>query len=344
MNNFIRIGIAAALSFICIGLAIYCHFYLKIEVVFTHFFYVPIVCACYWWGIKGMAIPLILGLSLIGSHYWGIKGDTKMFLFDVIRSGIFLAVGMAVSFLRERNVKSDLELLLRQKELENSERRFKIFSQNILLLREEEKKRISSDIHDDVGAFSVLLNSNFSVLEDDIKLNHADKALKQLNTIKQIQKNYTGRLKEISLSIRPPDLDLVGVEEAIRRFCDEIRMSYKLRMDIDIILKGDKVDDVVSVVLYRITQESLNNIIKHASAKNVKLQLHGDENGLSLLISDDGKGFDMDKLSEGKENRIGVEGMRQRVEWLGGEFNIESKIGGGCKVRVFMPVNGCRVK
>ena len=215
----------------------------------------------------------------------------------------------------------------------------KSFSQILLTIREEEKKKISVALHDELGSLAVAVSSMLGILEADIKDKQIKGALSGLVNIKGYIEDFLGKMKQIAVSLRPLNLDTVGLSGALK---DLIALISK-HSDIDVKLKNKipeniKVDDNVRTALYRVVQESLNNILKHSNAKNARILLENKEDRIRLSVTDDGKGFKFDKNRNIRLKNIGILGMKESIELLGGTFNLKSKIGEGTVLTVVCPL------
>jgi two-component system NarL family sensor kinase len=215
----------------------------------------------------------------------------------------------------------------------------KAFSRILLTIREEEKKKISSVLHDEMGSLAVVLSSLLAILEADIKDNQVDNALDGLKKIRKYMENFIERIKGIAVNMRPPNLDTVGLSGALK---DLIELVSKYT-DVNVVFDCDipeniRMDEHIRISLYRIAQESLNNILKHSGAKNATIHLETKKNAIYLTISDDGIGFEFDKNKSIKLKNIGILGMKENVEFLGGKFELKSVPGKGSKIFIMCPL------
>lgn len=215
---------------------------------------------------------------------------------------------------------------------------FKRFSGEILSIREKEKKKLSTNLHDEVGSLGVSLSVHLSIIKENIKDNNLETALKSIRQTGKTLKASIASFKNIAADLRPPDLDIIGLPGALKAYFAKIAKQAKIKID----FRADKnikiVNDETAITLYRVAQEALSNIIKHAKAKNVKLRLYSQENNLKFNICDDGKGFDIERSLQTSEIlKMGILGMRERVESLGGVFIIESTPKKGTGISIVVP-------
>jgi signal transduction histidine kinase len=146
------------------------------------------------------------------------------------------------------------------------------------------------------------------------------------NTIKDVQR--------ISSDLRPGILDDLGLAAAIEWYCDEFekRTAIKCSLRLDDSIFGDPKKNLV---FFRVLQEALTNVIRHANASSVIIKLHHAQKGTTLAIQDDGIGITKEKIESAKS--LGLIGMRERVSQFGGKIDISSKEGHGAKLTIFIP-------
>jgi signal transduction histidine kinase len=200
-------------------------------------------------------------------------------------------------------------------------------------VREEEKSRLARDIHDELGG--ILVGAKMDVAWAAQKCKTAlPEAAEKLTRALEILDEGVEMKRRIIEELRPTLLDNLGISSAldwqVRQTCERAGLNCELNLA-DVELPPE-----VSIALYRIVQEALTNIVKYASARNVDVELLGDEEGVSLIVHDDGAGLpagvESSRLSHG------IVGMRQRVRALNGTFKIGSRPGSGTTIEVFIPL------
>ena len=202
-------------------------------------------------------------------------------------------------------------------------------------VREDERKRIARDIHDDLGQNLMVLRIDVSMIAactgvDSAPITHQriDAALHQIDTtIKSV--------RAIINDLRPGVLDLglhAAIEWLVKEFEQRNAIACLLRIDHDEFELGDK----ITTMLFRIVQESLNNIVRHARASHVVIEMQHKDHALLLIITDDGIGLPND--SSKKKNGFGLAGIEERVCALGGKFSVTSKPGRGTAITVSIPL------
>jgi PAS domain S-box-containing protein len=237
------------------------------------------------------------------------------------------------------------ERKLAEERLKEQQQTLQIFGRNlrklsgkILSIGEEEKKKLSINLHDEIGSMAVALNSSLSIAEEEIKDNNPQNAIKNISQTKNLLERNVEILKKIVTDLRPPDLDIVGLLDALKEYFSNISRQTKIEIDFSVDSGTRKLDENVAIVLYRLAQEALNNIIRHAEAKKVKVRLYFEENTLKFNIYDDGNGFNIKNFEKRKVSEMGIWGMRERVKSIGGIFSIKSKPKKGTKINITLPV------
>jgi signal transduction histidine kinase len=141
-------------------------------------------------------------------------------------------------------------------------------------------------------------------------------------------------LRALISELRPATLDQLGLVAALEDLADRVRQGAELELDTELDVDAARLDPELETVIYRLVQEALNNVVKHAEAGRVQLQVLSGEDTLAVLVSDDGRGFEV----EGGHDGFGLAGMRERVELAGGELQIESQPGAGTRATASVPL------
>ncbi|MBI3232442.1 MAG: sensor histidine kinase [Bacteroidetes bacterium] len=206
---------------------------------------------------------------------------------------------------------------------------------SIIEAEERERKRIATDLHDGLGQMLSVAKMNLSSIADGINFkNEEDKNIfgKTLDLVDETCKEA----RDISHQMMPNALLKSGLASAVKEFLDKIDSS---RLKINLTTHGinERLDENIESVLYRVIQESVNNIIKHAKANQLDIQLIKDADEISVTIEDNGVGFDVKDAS--KFEGIGLKNMLGRVQFLKGTLDIDSTIGKGTFMHVSIPLN-----
>lgn len=231
-------------------------------------------------------------------------------------------------------VENQLQLRRLQVELERSLAQERALNQRIEELATlEERNRIARDIHDSLGHALVALNIQ---METAITLwqDNPAKAYEFLVEAKQLGSEALQATRQSVADMRFDPLKGKGLEEAIALLLQEFQRTTGIQPNCAIALHSG-LSNQANTILYRIVQEGLTNICKHAQASAVTIQLQQIDNTLCLSLHDNGKGFQVDENPSG----FGLQGMQERVATLGGQLEITSKPGAGCLVKASLPIN-----
>lgn len=242
------------------------------------------------------------------------------------------------------NPDPDLELLASAlgsliKQLEASNRWLRTLSKRTINAQEEERKRIARSLHDDTGQALSMLIINLERLENRLSDDEAE-IKNQINNARKLGSGILDELRKIISGLRPSILDDLGLISAIRWYARTNLEQAGINVIFDVPDEELKLPGVLKTTLFRITQEALSNIIRHAQAQNAVIRLTKNEKQVYLLIEDDGKGFDIQKILDAatKEHHWGLVGIQERVDLVGGEFRITPGPRGGTRMEILAPI------
>lgn len=225
----------------------------------------------------------------------------------------------------ERSARHSLELL----EIADQERRRLLA--RIVRAQEEERRRIAGDLHDESVQTLTALAIRLDVLSariDDPEL------VQQLVEIKATARSAISTLRQLMFELHPPVLDRDGLAAALLPHLEQLRLEPGLEVELEDAL-GEELAPETAAAAYRIVQEALLNIRKHAGARRVDVKLAGRADGLHVSVSDDGRGFETGGRQE--PGHLGLSAMRERVEMAGGWIRIDSEPGRGTTVEFTLP-------
>jgi two-component system NarL family sensor kinase len=203
----------------------------------------------------------------------------------------------------------------------------------IIEAEESERKRIAADLHDGVGQLCSAIKMNLSGLNDQVTFKDKEAVLAYEKTM-AITDEACKEVRSISHQMMPNILLKSGLAVAVRDFLDKID-ARRLQVQLDTFGLNERLDSKIETVLYRVIQETVNNVIKHAKANRLYITLDKDTDGISVTIEDNGTGFDIHDKE--KFDGIGIKNITSRVEFLKGKVEFDSAPGRGTVVNVWVP-------
>jgi signal transduction histidine kinase len=217
--------------------------------------------------------------------------------------------------------------------VEDRTRELSALSNHLQALSEREKYELARKLHDELGGLLTAAKMDLSWLQARLEGAAIQERLAQLGSVLDEAMDLKRRVVE---ELRPSLLDHFGLPTALRTYVESTCAKASLAPLFVIEHPCDSMSKDAAIALFRIVQEGLSNIIRHAQAKTVKLELRGGEGQCVVTLTDDGHGFD----SHSPQFRWshGLMGMRQRADSLGGRLDIESQVGAGTRLRVEIPM------
>lgn len=198
---------------------------------------------------------------------------------------------------------------------------------------EQEIQRIAHAVHDEAGQLLVAARLAMSGVSHELSPALQGRLQEVGGILDQVEKE----LRRLSHELRPTILDDLGLVPALQFLTEGISRRAELSIQIQSSLKG-RYAPSIETALYRVIQEALTNVTKHARAKNVEIQLSDVAKNLECLVHDDGVGFDLPSLLSSKRSGLGIVGIRERLNAVGGTLQIDSVVGGGTDLLVKIPV------
>jgi signal transduction histidine kinase len=238
------------------------------------------------------------------------------------------------------------EVSSRTQQLEQAEAKTQnLFNENRMLvhaslvIQEEERKNLARELHDEMGQCLTAIQADAELIRDISQRRgdgSDDRLVTSANAILDVSSRVYDVVHSMMRRLRPTILDNLGLVEALKDEIDAWSSRHpETRCEFDYTGDLDKLDEQINIMLYRIVQESLTNIAKHASADFVSVKINQQGKQLQLIIKDNGKGTD---LTVGDKNKgLGLIGMRERVETIDGSFEIVSSPGNGFEICINVP-------
>lgn len=203
--------------------------------------------------------------------------------------------------------------------------------------QEDERRRLARDLHDEIGQLLTSMLVGLRTLEETSAVTQTRD---QAHTMRQIAGSIHDEVRRLARGLRPGVLDDLGLKPALERLVEDFRQAHKIHIDLHMEEENTRrLPAALETALYRIVQEALNNVAKHAQARNVNVRVTRNTAAVELSIADDGCGFEPDEVRRlGKS--FGLSSMRERAALLEGALRLQSQRGRGTTIRVRLPLAG----
>lgn len=208
------------------------------------------------------------------------------------------------------------------------------FSLKIIAAQEEERRKISREMHDGPAQMMANILLRSELIERAFKSGSIEKALEELKSIREIVRTSLYEVRRIIYDLRPMALDDLGLIPTIKRYVSTISDYHEIDIDFQTFGKEIRLNQNYEVALFRLVQESLQNAVKHSNASQIKVKIDIREDSISITVSDNGVGFDLESIDK---NSFGLIGMEERVEMLEGKMSIHSKENKGTRIYISIP-------
>jgi PAS domain S-box-containing protein len=272
----------------------------------------------------------LVGVMAIGAYRKDFLNEEEFPLLHSIGS----VTGVAIE-----NVRLFQELKLKNMENESEREKLKQLTKKLIQAQEEERKRVSRELHDEVGQLMFTLKINLEIIKRGFPQGNTE--LKDIfdNAMRLVDQTAS-EIRTISSHLHPSVLDALGLIPAIKSYIEDCKKRFNTTIEFNYAGFEIRMDCNLETVLYRSIQESLTNVWKHSEATHVKLNLVMSPTMIIAVIKDNGKGFNTPKVSslEGSRTGLGILGIRERVALVGGKVKIKSNVGSGTTVRIEIPV------
>jgi signal transduction histidine kinase len=246
--------------------------------------------------------------------------------------------------LARANQKLQLEIAERERaeeELRSSEKELRFLSSQLLTAQEDERRRISRELHDTIGQSLSAVKFTVENVFQEVGEEGSGKGVQSLQSAIRMVQGTVEEVRRIQRNLRPPTLDDLGLLATISWFCREFEGVYsEIRIEREIDLQENDVPDPLKIVIFRVMQEALNNVAKHSRTKSVHLALRKADHRVEMEIQDKGVGFDPEEAfsRKGTERGLGLFSMKERTELSDGHFSIRAAKGKGTAILASWPV------
>lgn len=253
----------------------------------------------------------------------------NIIIFSILAAVILLA---GIIYLAYR--KKQIELKAKQDAEKAHEKETR--TRAIVEAEEKERRRIAQDLHDGVGQILSAAKLNLSSLQSKLTLKHQDEIQAMQNALTLIDDSVK-EVRAVSHNMMPNTLIKLGLASAVKEFITKIGNLPNLKVDLEIVGLDKRLDEQSETVLYRVIQEIVSNIIKHSKANAINLQLIKHDEEVTVMIEDNGIGFDTEKINE--FSGIGLKNIISRIEFLNGTVHFDSTLGKGTNVIIEVPIS-----
>jgi PAS domain S-box-containing protein len=258
---------------------------------------------------------------------------------DMSRRNVKLNLEIA----RRKIVEADLRAnrmeqsrLLKQSRLQQAQLRD--FSHRVLLAQEEERKQVSRELHDVIAQTLVGINVHLALLARSV--NAPETLQQQISRTQMLVENAVDIVHDFARELRPTMLDDLGLIPAFQTYMKEFMAETGIRVSLKASAEIEQSTSTLRTALYRIAQEALTNVARHSGASRAEISIESLKDLIRMTIHDNGKGFQVSgKAGSRKKNRLGLIGMRERVEMIGGTLQVNSTPGGPTTVLVEISSN-----
>jgi len=205
----------------------------------------------------------------------------------------------------------------------------------ILNAQEGERVRVARELHDDTGQALTLLLIRLQLVE-----NHSSEpeVRRELAELRGLVGETLDGVRRLAVHLGPGVLEDLGLRSAIEWLADRVRLEAGLIVDVRLEGDCDSVRSEVAVAVFRVAQEALTNVVRHAQAQRIRLRVTAHADTLELAITDDGKGFSVEEARGRPSSSVGLFGMSERIALVDGRIEIDSKLGRGTTVRATVPI------
>lgn len=225
-------------------------------------------------------------------------------------------------------------------EIEKHRRQLQRLSAQLIDTREAESKRISQALHDIIGQSLTAVSINLAQIKQDLPKELPPDIWERLAESETLLANTLAQTRSLSLELRPAMLDELGLLPTLRWHIHRFGKRLNIRSTLQANSVKQRLSPELEIILYRVVQEGLTNVARHAKASQVQVNLYCQEDQLILTIADDGVGFNVQQViqAENVDGRLGFLGISERVSLFGGCLDIESDLGKGTQLKVTIPL------
>ncbi len=295
-----------------------------------------------WYGLVGQLFVQMTDLPPSNVINQALFESLFGFPVQLFRAAVaMLASFFVIRFLRafqveiERQIASLQEARLREAE-QREAMRGELFKR-VVAAQESERQRIARELHDETGQALTAIGMGLRGLTTRVENGDRGRANQTLRQLQELAAHSLNELQRLIGDLRPSHLDDLGLPAALRWYAHDVQERAQLHVRVGINGEERPVSSAVKTALFRIAQEALTNVVKHANARNASINLTYSPNAVQVQVTDDGRGFDTRSMNSSGRPSWGLTGMQERATLLGGKFALSSRVGEGTKVEVSIP-------
>jgi signal transduction histidine kinase len=295
-----------------------------------------------WYGLVGQLFVRSSPLppsNIINEVLFNNFSGIPVQLFRAIMAG--LAAFFVIRFLRAFQVENETQIAsLQEARLKEAKQREKLRGElfkRVVSAQESERQRIARELHDETGQALTAIGLGLRSLTGSLRSSNMERTKQNLHQLESLTAHSLDELQRLIADLRPSHLDDLGLSSALRWYANTLQ--DRVRLDVHVEIQGEErpVPSPVKIALFRIAQEALTNVVKHAQAKTARVVLTYADETVHIRVTDDGRGFDMDTAGSAKRISWGLKGMEERTSLLGGRFEVRSHLSEGTTVEVSIP-------
>ena len=223
------------------------------------------------------------------------------------------------------------------KALEGANERLRFLSRRLFHIQEEERRHLARELHDEIGQTLTAAKINLKIIAPNVPA----KSTGRLDDSIQLLDHLLRQVRELSLNLRPPLLDELGLVPTLRWLVDQQAQRAGLRVTFTTNVNGLEMDPDIRTTCFRVAQEAITNVIRHSGAKNMAVELRREVERLTLNVRDDGAGFDPSAIQQRgatQDFTLGLVSMKERALLVRGGFEVHSVPGQGTEIRAWFPL------